>query len=415
MIKNLIIAVVLLVTITGYSQEGGTTSPYSFYGIGTQQFKGTAENRSMGGLSTYSDSLHLNIVNPASLGKLRFVTFSVGGSSSERTLKDATAENNTSSSSIDYLALAFPVSRRLGVSFGLMPYTSVGYKIDGDTDTEFNRFSGKGGLNRVFLGAGYNVTKGLNIGFNANYNFGNIQNESLRTQEDIELGTRERNRSDLSGLTFDIAAQYEGKFNEKLTLYTSAVYVPGSNVSSENTRQISSVLFNSLGLVQDLDVRDIDVADTDFEFPSSVTLGLGIGEANKWFLGAEFTQQKSSSFTNRTFTLDNAVFEDANQMRLGGFYIPKYNSVTSYWQKVNYRAGLRYEESGIVIENEAINEFGISFGLGLPAGRLFSNANVGFEYGQRGTTNANLVEETFFNVYLSFSLNDIWFQKAKFN
>lgn len=409
------IAVVLLVTITGYSQEGATASPYSFYGIGTQQFKGTAENRSMGGLSTYSDSLHLNIVNPAALGKLRFVTFTVGGSQSVRTIKDASNENNASTTSIDYLALGFPVSRRLGVSFGLMPYTSVGYKIDDGTEEAFNRFSGKGGLNRVFLGAGYRVAKGFNVGLNVNYNFGNIQNESLRTQEDVELGTRERNRSDLSGLTFDIAAQYQAKLNEKLTIYSSASYVPGSDVSSENTRDISSVLFNSLGLVQDLDTREIDVPDTDFEFPSSVTLGLGVGEANKWFLGAEYTQQKSSNFTNRTFTLDNAVFEDASQFRLGGFYIPKYNSVTSYWQKVNYRAGLRYEESGIVIQNEAINEFGISFGLGLPAGRLFSNANVGFEYGQRGTTNANLVEETFFNVYLSFSLNDIWFQKTKFN
>jgi hypothetical protein len=415
MIKNLMIAVVLLVTITGYSQEGATASPYSFYGIGTQQFKGTAENRSMGGLSTYSDSLHLNIVNPAALGKLRFVTFTVGGSQSVRTIKDASNENNASTTSIDYLALGFPVSRRLGVSFGLMPYTSVGYKIDDGTEEAFNRFSGKGGLNRVFLGAGYRVAKGFNVGLNVNYNFGNIQNESLRTQEDVELGTRERNRSDLSGLTFDIAAQYQAKLNEKLTIYSSASYVPGSDVSSENTRDISSVLFNSLGLVQDLDTREIDVPDTDFEFPSSVTLGLGVGEANKWFLGAEYTQQKSSNFTNRTFTLDNAVFEDASQFRLGGFYIPKYNSVTSYWQKVNYRAGLRYEESGIVIQNEAINEFGISFGLGLPAGRLFSNANVGFEYGQRGTTNANLVEETFFNVYLSFSLNDIWFQKTKFN
>lgn len=415
MIKNLFIAVVLLVTITGYSQEGATASPYSFYGIGTQQFKGTAENRSMGGLSIYGDSLHLNIVNPAALGSLRFVTFTVGGSHSERTIKDATNEDGVSSSSIDYLALGFPVSRRLGVSFGLMPYTSVGYKIDDGTDTAFNRFSGKGGLNRVFLGAGYRVAKGFNIGVNANYNFGNIQNESLRTQDDVELGTRERNRSDLSGLTFDIAAQYQAKLNEKLTLYSSAVYVPTSDVSSENTREISSVLFNTLGLVQELDTREINVPDTDFEFPSSVTLGLGVGEANKWFIGAEYTQQKSSSFTNRTFTLDNVVFEDANQMRVGGFYIPKYNSVTSYWQKVNYRAGFRYEESGIVIQNEAINEFGISFGLGLPAGRLFSNANVGFEYGQRGTTNANLVEETFFNVYLSFSLNDIWFQKTKFN
>jgi hypothetical protein len=30
-------------------------------------------------------------------------------------------------------------------------------------------------------------------------------------------------------------------------------------------------------------------------------------------------------------------------------------------------------------------------------GRLFSNANIGFEFGQRGTTAANLVKEQFFN------------------
>jgi hypothetical protein len=65
------------------------------------------------------------------------------------------------------------------------------------------------------------------------------------------------------------------------------------------------------------------------------------------------------------------------------------------------------------IQNEDINEFGISFGVGLPMGRKFSNINIGFEYGSKGTTNSNLVKENFFNINLSLSFNDKWFQKRK--
>ncbi len=415
MIKQFLIAVVLLVTVSGFSQDGGTASPYSFYGIGNQQFRGTSENRSMGGISTFSDSLHLNIVNPAALGRLRFVTFTFGGSHTELTAKDSAEEDNASATSIDYLAFGFPITKKLGVGFGLMPYTAVGYRINADTDGAVNRFSGRGGLNRVYLSAGYDLLEGLTVGASANYNFGNIQNESLRTQEEVEFGTLERNRSDLSGLTVDFGAQYERLVTDKLSLFTSLGYSPGTTISSSNTRSIASVVFNDEGQSQSVDERDIEVANTDFNFPSSLTLGLGIGQKNKWFLGGEYTRKSSSDFTNRSFDIDNATFEDASQFRLGGFYIPKYNSVTSYLQRITYRAGLRYEESGIVIDNEDINEFGISFGLGLPAGRLFSNANLGLEYGQRGTTNAGLVEETFFNFFLSFSLNDRWFQKTKFN
>ena len=51
MIKKLVIVFIALFAITKYAQEGTTASPYSFYGIGTLKFKGTVENRSMGGLS----------------------------------------------------------------------------------------------------------------------------------------------------------------------------------------------------------------------------------------------------------------------------------------------------------------------------------------------------------------------------
>ena len=83
--------------------------------------------------------------------------------------------------------------------------------------------------------------------------------------------------------------------------------------------------------------------------------------------------------------------------------------------RIVYRLGIRFEEIGLVINNESIDEFGISFGLGIPIGRLFSNANICFEWGQRGTTNQNLVEENFFNLNISLSLNDRWFEKRKFN
>ena len=82
---------------------------------------------------------------------------------------------------------------------------------------------------------------------------------------------------------------------------------------------------------------------------------------------------------------------------------------------MTYRAGMRYEDTGLVVNGENINEFGISFGVGLPVGRLFSNINVGFEVGSRGTTNAGLVKENFFNTFISLSLNDRWFVKTLYD
>jgi hypothetical protein len=73
------------------------------------------------------------------------------------------------------------------------------------------------------------------------------------------------------------------------------------------------------------------------------------------------------------------------------------------------------EQTGLEYRGEDIDEFGISFGLGLPAGRVFTNANLGVEYFERGTTSNNLIQENFISVFLSFSFNDKWFIKSKYN
>ena len=416
MIKKILFITLVLCSALAVGQLNGNPSPYSFYGIGTEQFQGTTENRSIGGLSTVSDSLHLNLRNPASLGKLRFVTFAVGGNHDQVGLEDATINSTASNSAFSYLALGFPVAKRVGVSFGLIPFTSVGYQLEEANGTQIDQFSGQGGLNRVFLSTGYKAFKGFTIGGSIEYNFGNIQNESFIIIDQVEFGTRETNRSDILGFTFNLGAQYEIDLSEKLRLYSSLSYIPSTSINSENQREVASVFFNpTIAVFQEAAVTNLDVADSDFEFPSAITFGLGIGEHNKWYVGGEITNQNNSSFTNRSFTLDNAEFVDATQIRFGGFYTPNFRSIRSYASRVTYRAGLRIEETGLVVNGESIDEFGISFGVGLPVGTILNNVNIGFEYGQRGTTSANLIQENIFNFNIGLSFNDIWFIKSKFN
>jgi hypothetical protein len=102
-------------------------------------------------------------------------------------------------------------------------------------------------------------------------------------------------------------------------------------------------------------------------------------------------------------------------MAIGGYFVPDFASFDNYLKRITYRAGLRYDMTGIVVNEKEIDNLGITFGLGLPMGGSFSNVNVGFEWGKRGTTAADLIEEKYFKVNIGLSLNDRWFLKRKIN
>ena len=437
MIKKLCIVLFALAALNIHAQEG-TTSPYSFYGIGSLKFKGTAENRSMGGLSIYSDSIHVNLRNPASYGgkslkvagynnESRPIKFTVGGSHSNTTLKTSDDSQEASATTFDYLALSMPIGK-LGVGFGLMPYTSVGYKLEStdDADVLTHRYRGEGGVNKAFLGLGYQLTNDVIIGVDASYNFGNIQNSAIEflyndEGELIQYQSRESNRSDISGLNFNFGAIYSPMISEKLQLTTAFTFTPKSELTSNNQRTIATIVINP-NSGQEFPVNEIEqdleasgLKTTTLTLPSKTAFGAGIGQPRKWFFGAEYTMLKTSEFANPIFSIDNATFEDASEIALGGFFIPQYTSFNKYWKRMVYRAGMRFEKTGLKINNESIKEFGMSFGVGIPVGNMFSNANIGLEFGKRGTTNANLVKENFVSFQLSLSLNDRWFQKRKYD
>ena len=97
------------------NSQNSTSSPYSFYGIGSLNFKGTSENRAMGRISVYNDSIHMNFRNPASYtGKNMFsfnnegrlVKFTVGLGHSETDLSTSDNSSKATNTSFDYLVVA---------------------------------------------------------------------------------------------------------------------------------------------------------------------------------------------------------------------------------------------------------------------------------------------------------------------
>ena len=417
MIKKIIVSICVLLTLSTFAQRG-TSSAYSFYGIGETKFKGTSENRAMGGLSIFPDSTHINLQNPAGFGGLKLTTFSVAGSYNSTKSVSNIDEGNSQNSSIDYLAVGLPLSQKWSAGLGLMTYSSVGYRIQNVTEGDFatsNRFEGDGGVNRVFLSSGYKINSNFSVGVTVNYNFGEIETSALEFLQTVQYGTRELNTSQVGGFGFDIGAMWEKKINSKQKLFLSAVFTPESTLTLSNSRSIATIQFSEFTDPFIIDEQEIVVADTKIKLPTKIAFGAGFGEERKWLVGAEFTLSQASSLQNRFEDITNASFENAKKFAVGGYFIPQYNSFTSYFKRITYRAGLRYENTGLVVNNKSIEDAAVTLGLGFPVPGGFSNINLGMEYGRKGTRAADLVRENYINFTVSLSLNDKWFVKRKYN
>ncbi len=416
-------------TAMGMYAQDGTASPYSFFGIGDLKDGSTVENQMMGGIAVFADSIHISLKNPAAfselgldvMDKIGLVTYTAGVSNRQYRLKTFTAEENTSITSLDYLALGFSLGKGLGMGFGIMPYSSVGYNlVDNSTNASgplVNVYSGEGGLTRVFYSVGYEVIKDVSIGATVNFNYGTLDSERLQQIEGIQFGTFDRRSSRVNGFDFNYALNYRPILNGKNRLHSSIRVNTQGNLVSENDRQIGSFSVATGGNIEQVDVNldAQNLRNTELKIPTTTTLGLGYGQDYKWFLGAEYSFQGMSSFDNSFLGADSIEYIDASSFALGGFITPDYNSFTNYFKRITYRAGLRLDKTGMLVNDVEINNFGITFGLGLPLGGSFSNLNLGFELGRRGTTKADLVEESYLKINVGLSLNDRWFQKRKIN
>ena len=400
--------------------QSNTSSPYSIGGLGEIAFKGNAINRLMGELDIVSDSLHANLNNPASLGDLKLVTYSLGLNYKSTKLSSSASNESVTSASIDYLVVAIP-TKKFTFGFGILPATSVGYRLQSviegdDINNVVNRNEGFGGLNQTFLSIGFKVFEFLNFGVSANYNFGKITNESSRQEQNIDFGTFFTKTSSLAGFNYRFATQLKIPLTSKARLDAMAYYVPNNSLTATNESVYftRSVTTQDLGDFENVDLAAINLDETTISLGNQYSFGLGITKDKKWFVGGQYSRRNSADYVNNFISLDNITYANGSRLSFGGFYLPDYSSITSYWKRIVYRAGVRFEDTGVLFNNQPLKETGISFGVSLPMAG-FSNANIGFEFGKRGSQDNGLIQESYWNLIVGLSLNDIWFIKRKFN
>jgi len=418
MLNRIINLIIVAVATFSFAQQN-TSSLYSYFGIGESKFKGTSEQRAMAGLGILSDSLHMNLLNPASYSALQRTVISVSGGTNINKMASDKQEITAQRTSLDYLSFGIPIGK-FGTSFGLNPQTAVGYRNETRTENQNNislsRYTGNGGANRVFLGGAYQATTKFSFGVNINYYFGNINTESKTYISDTQFGTGIFNELELSGFGFNIGTMYKNRIKNKYDFYLSAVYNPSYNLSYTKNITFATIFEGNGSEIID-SWTDLPSEKRNIKMPTKFSFGLGIGKLHKWLVGVEYSYvEKNTANPIISENFSNYENTENTSFSLGGYYTPKYNSFTNYFHRITYRAGVRYENLGLKINNQEINNMAISTGLCLPIGSNgLSKLTFAFEYGQRGTKSNGLVQENYFNINIGLTITDLWFRRYLFD
>lgn len=426
MIKKFLVLFTLLIS-TSFLAQRTSLSPYSFFGIGEEFSPVTVEQASMGGIGVaFSHYKYLNFTNPAAIANLRYTTYGFGGTHKELKLKSATSTQSSALTTFNYVGIGFPIGKKAGFGVGIQPVSSVGYELEntildanGDI-TELSLFEGNGGVNRIYFNLGFLLFKDLALGAKASFNFGNINNTIIDQRVGLSLGTKYEEITQVRGSAIQLGAQYKKAVKDDLTITAGAAVKLSNEMRVNGDDYLYSVIL--LGAAQiPRDTLSTSGISGTFQMPLKSTLGIGIGKTDKWYAGVEYETQDAYQTAGFLSTTNTAFrYGNSNRIGIGGFYIPKINSISSYFDRITYRFGIRMENTGLLVDGSGTNsnfseikDFGISFGLGIPLKRL-STMNVGFEYGKRGTTDNNLIQENYFNMRLSLSLTDVnWFIKRR--
>lgn len=402
--KRIFALLFVFTTLATYAQEG-TASPYSYFGIGDVKPNATVESRAMGGVSAIPDSIHVNLQNPAMLTQLKWINYTLGMTYNTVKLNTADATESARRSTLDYLSYAFP-SNKMAFSLLIMPYSSVGYKVQNldEVNGKTTQFNGKGGLNKAMAGFAYQINTHWSVGVQLGVLFGKIETNSTLVQTGIQFGTREQNTSNLSGFAGQLGLAYYLRRPGKPSFNASLTYSPQLSLTSNNQRFIYAS-----------DAVSITVPNSTLRLPSLTTMGFGYGVEKKWYTCFEMSLQGKNELAERYSTDSNTRYQSAYRIALGGYFIPNYSSFNSYYKRMVYRAGVRMGQTGLVINDTSIQDLAATAGLGFPIGGLLSNANFTVELGRLGTTSNGLIQENYINFSLGFSFNDKWFVKRKYD
>ena len=397
-------------------------SPYSRFGIGDVSDNNNAWNASMGeiGLALRS-AYHINTSNPASYTAFDSTSFLFEGGAMATlvTLTSNLQSTNRNYATVGYLVFGFPITRWWRSSIGLLPYSEVGYNV-GNIDEvagigQVNRYyKGSGGINRFYWGNGFKIFKNLSIGINASYLFGSMNREAKAIFPDSIYfsNIKMNNYVTVSDIYLSYGIQYQFKLKNNLRLNTGAVFGTNTHVNAKTDMIAQTFYVGGSGteFPKDTIIKEPGYKGTIL-IPAMAGIGLACESPDKWLVGLDFKWQNWKKF--KAFGINDSLV-NSFQINAGAELIPDAGSFNNYLKRVRYRLGFYYNSTYLDLRGEHLNEYAASIGFGFPLRGIKTMMNFGVQLGTRGTTEANLIKESYFKFILGFSIYERWFVKRKY-
>ncbi len=380
----------------------------------------------MGGIGIgMASNLYINPSNPALYAEFDTLSFlfDLGVYSESRNLNTIKEKESYNNAGLDYITFGLSITKWWKTSFGVVPFSKVAYKIIDksylpDVGNTTYSYEGTGAINRAYWGHALKIggKNYIALGANLNYLFGKTKDiQAVMFPDSLYyFHTKHTQSITYHDLFLDVGTylNYEVGKNDDYVLGLGAIYSLGKDINTRATQLSYTYTLAATGVdkIKDTLFFAKDNATT-VGLPQSIAGGFSLKKKNRYRWGIDVRYQNWKTFhVNGVNDMKNHSLRIAS----GGQYMPGGETLGSYWNWVRYRAGVYFNQSALYLNDTRINEFGITFGVGLPLRRSRSTINLSLNIGNRGTTDQGLIKETSVTFRLGFSIYENWFIQQKF-
>ncbi len=386
-------------------------SPFSMKGYGLLNDRASSTQRAMGGVGyAMHDSRQINAMNPASYSAIDSMTFlfDIGANVGMYRSRESGVKGKNTLGGLDYITMQVPIGKRMGASIGLLPFSSIGYSFGDKIPNGESAYQGSGGITEAYIGFSGRPAKGLSLGFNVGYLFGNELNDIYSV--DANTGAQSLYERVLKVRDYNIqfGLQYTLEFNRKHALTIGLAYTLGHDLHG-NTYGVKYDIAHESSSPDTIGYRKLKGGYT---LPHTFGGGLAYEFDGKLFVEADFTYQpwSEAKFAGVDDFSSPESFNDRYRAAIGAQYQQRQRG--AYLRRVAYRIGAYYERDYQMIGSDQVKQFGLTCGLGLPT-PLRTRVNIGFEWKHRFTSPATTITENYFMFTLGVNLSENWFVPSK--
>ncbi len=403
--KKFIIPFILILLVV--SNCSLAESIFANRGLGLFNYGGGIRSAGMAGTGiAMGDSLYFHGLNPATWYNAGHARYTIAAILRRGHAKDDFASDDSEEFIIPGMAISAPIYKTFAVGVQYDALTDYNFylskNVTWEADPEqgrpederyLERFQGEGGLSRIGinLAARYKV---LSFGLASDVYFGQFDNIQI--------------------IDFDNDAFYKSGRSERRQVYGYGVRA-GFQADLTDTWSVAATANLPVNLKVDTSIQyeggdSVSVDDPDFELPFAFNVGVS-KLFGRWKSGFDFGMEMWEDVTPGWD--DPEAYTNTIQSSIGVERVPLRGPLDPWYEKWMYRAGLRYSDHYLKINDEKLTTIGAAIGAGIPVKTVNGMFDIAFTFDYRGDQDKIGAREMIWGFQFGWTAAEKWFVRRK--